>query len=572
MRFAILCLLFASLAFAHTILKSSAPVCVLEQSDCSHLGHDYQLLNETLPTQKLKFFFAVRQRNLDVLSATLELVSNPKSTSYGKYLTHDQVKAIVSDQGAIDQVSAYLIQESQSMEESARIDVKGDYIQVVATARFAEQIFSTRFYAFQSIQQKTIIHRALNYSLASEIAHLVDYVSSVTHFPPIRPVRIRSFLTEGVATTTPSLITKYYGIDSNVVTNSASTQSVFESLGQSFDDADLQAFFAKFNVPRQTVSNFIGPNDQNACKNDPNNCGESLLDVEYLMAVAQNAPTTYWSVDGSEDFTQWLVDVTNNANPPLVHSVSYGEVESNIADGDRFNTAAQQLGVRGVTIVIASGDDGVANFPARQDPSKCGFNPSFPASSPFVTSVGATQGPEASKAEVACSSTTGCIITTGGGFSQQFAQPSYQSAAVSQYLNSGVSLPPSSMFNSAGRAYPDVAMLGNAYVVVDGGRTLVESGTSASAPVFAALLTLINSARLDAGKPALGFVNPALYSVFASTPSAFRDVTVGHNNCCAGNSNQVCCPYGFYATNGFDPLSGLGSANYAVLKKALLSL
>ena len=51
----------------------------------------------------------------------------------------------------------------------------------------------------------------------------------------------------------------------------------------------------------------------------------------------------------------------------------------------------QTLGTRGVTIVVASGDDGVANYPARGNASACGFFPSYPASSPFVVSVGATQ-------------------------------------------------------------------------------------------------------------------------------------------------------------------------------------
>lgn len=56
---------------------------------------------------------------------------------------------------------------------------------------------------------------------------------------------------------------------------------------------------------------------------DPNNCGESMLDVEYMMAVAQQAPTTYWSTPDTEDFSQWLIDVSAAPNPPLVHSVSY---------------------------------------------------------------------------------------------------------------------------------------------------------------------------------------------------------------------------------------------------------
>ena len=68
------------------------------------------------------------------------------------------------------------------------------------------------------------------------------------------------------------------------------------------------------------------------------------------------------------------------------------------------------------------------------------------------------------------------------------------------------------------------------YNVVIGGQTLQESGTSASAPVFAGMISLINNDRLNAKKKPIGFLNPALYAL----SSAFTDITVGENNCCAG--------------------------------------
>jgi tripeptidyl-peptidase-1 len=191
-----------------------------------------------------------------------------------------------------------------------------------------------------------------------------------------------------------------------------------------------------------------------------------------------------------------------------------------------------------------------------------------------VVAVGATQGPEAGKSEFACSSQTGCGITTGGGFSVLFDMPSYQTNVVQSYLtNSGVQIPPASAFNANGRAYPDVSALGINFEIVDGGQSLVESGTSASAPVFAAMLTLINAQRLHAGKSSLGFVNPALYQVYAASSDAFHDITQGQNNCCAGAPGQaVCCSSGFFAAPGYDPLGGLGSPNFPDLRDALLNM
>jgi len=222
--------------------------------------------------------------------------------------------------------------------------------------------------------------------------------------------------------------------------------------------------------------------------------------------------------------------------------------------------------------MIATGDDGVANFMARNNASACGISPSWPATCPYITAVGATQGPESGTPEITCCSNTGGVITSGGGFSFYYPQPSYQAAAVTNYLKTAPAgtLPPSSMFNAQGRGYPDVAVMCYNYNVVIGGNTYQESGTSASTPVFAAIVTLINGQRLAASKAPLGFLNPALYALAASTPSAFNDITVGRNNCCA--QAAVCCQYAFNATTGWDPLTGMGSVNFPTFSAALAAL
>ena len=99
---------------------------------------------------------------------------------------------------------------------------------------------------------------------------------------------------------------------------------------------------------------------------------------------------------------------------------------------------------------------------------------------------------------------------------------------------------------------------------------LIESGTSAAAPVFAAFVTLINSARLEAGKGPLGFLNPTLYSL--NSTSVFNDVVQGENNCAAGSAGQaVCCSQGFTAAAGWDPLTGMGSVDFTQLKARMMA-
>jgi subtilase family serine protease len=197
------------------------------------------------------------------------------------------------------------------------------------------------------------------------------------------------------------------------------------------------------------------------------------------------------------------------------------------------------------------------------------FTADFPTSSPYVTSVGATQlvGSNPSKlTEIVASIATGAAITTGGGFSAFQAAPSYQNSAVSAWLSTS-NLPPSWSFNSQMRGYPDVAFCGHSYVIYasndnsDNCPCQAEGvdGTSASSPAFAALVTLINDNLLNNKKSPLGFLNPLLYKMAAENPSSFNQITSGNNNC----NRAYCCQYGYSASSGiWDPVTGLGSPNF----------
>jgi tripeptidyl-peptidase-1 len=131
----------------------------------------------------------------------------------------------------------------------------------------------------------------------------------------------------------------------------------------------------------------------NACVSDyGNNCAEANLDVQYLMAVSQVTPTTYFYWNGTDWMLDWLIYMTNMMNPPLVNSISYSSYELgyNSTYAQQFDTEAIKLGAMGVTLLSASGDDGVSGFLARSSPIYCGYYPQFPATSPYVTAVGGT--------------------------------------------------------------------------------------------------------------------------------------------------------------------------------------
>ncbi|KAG5922759.1 hypothetical protein E4U42_005342, partial [Claviceps africana] len=112
-------------------------------------------------------------------------------------------------------------------------------------------------------------------------------------------------------------------------------------------------------------------------------------------------------------------------------------------------------------------------------------------------------------------------------------------------------------FNASGRAIPDVAALAARYVLVVTNKTISVSGTSASTPVFASLVQLLNSDRLLRGKKPLGFLNPWLYGHAAS---AMTDITRGSSTGCSNINGK-----GFHAVPGWDPVTGLGTANFEKL-------
>ena len=149
-----------------------------------------------------------------------------------------------------------------------------------------------------------------------------------------------------------------------------------------------------------------------------------------------------------------------------------------------------------------------------------------------LTSVGSTQGINEAAASF-----------SSGGFSNIFARPSYQDDAVAAYLDK-LGNTNAGLFNPQGRAFPDVAAIGDNVEIVFQQEGGLVAGTSCSSPIFASIISLINDQLIGEGKSPLGFLNPFLYGAAAST---FTDITTGNNPGC--NTN------GFPAEAGWDPVS-----------------
>jgi len=141
---------------------------------------------------------------------------------------------------------------------------------------------------------------------------------------------------------------------------------------------------------------------------------------------------------------------------------------------------------------------------------------------------------------------TSPTVYSGGGFSNVFPIPSYQADAVASYFSNH--LPPynGSQYNNSQvtRGYPDISANGVNYVVAIEGSFSLVYGTSASSPTVGSIITLVNAARIEAGKAPVGFINPVLYE----HPEILNDITEG--------GNQGCGTAGFTAVEGWDPVTG----------------
>lgn len=240
-----------------------------------------------------------------------------------------------------------------------------------------------------------------------------------------------------------------------------------------------------------------------------------------------------------------------------------------------------KLGLQGTSVVVSSGDSGVANrYNAGYNNScvnsKYGyvdtygdrFSPSFPVNCPYITAVGATFLKTNNLADgevaVAAPNRNNSLLDyySGGGFSDVFGLPAYQRNAVTHYLRNYAPKYGSNVFNNSGnaRGFPDVSAIGLKVATVFLNTTYGVGGTSASAPIFGGIITLLNEERLAVGKKPIGFLNQILYQ----NPGVFNDIVNG--------SNPGCGTQGFPAAPAWDPVTGLGTPNYPKMKELFLRL
>lgn len=344
---------------------------------------------------------------------------------------------------------------------------------------------------------------------------------------------------------TPIAIASIYGFPEG--TGAGQTIGIIE-LGGGTRAADLKTYFQSFGLAAPnlvSVSVDHGRNHASGSADGPD--GEVMLDIEVAGAVAPGAKlVAYFAPNTDAGFLDAVTTAIHDTTyKPSVISISWGGPESSWTAQafTAFDQAFQEAAALGVTVCIAAGDngssDGVTDNANHVD---------FPASSPHVLACGGTSLQSSGNNAVTSETVWNDGAqggAGGGGISTAFPTVPVWQSGLSAALTAGGSI------KLTGRGVPDVA--GDAdpetgyKVRVDGTDTVI-GGTSAVAPLWAALIARLNASRATP----LGFVNPLLYAA----PTAFNDIVRGNN--------------GFYAAaKGWDACTGLGSPIGASLGKLL---
>ncbi len=344
---------------------------------------------------------------------------------------------------------------------------------------------------------------------------------------------------------TPAEVAKLYNFPTN--TGEGQTIALIE-LGGGYRDTDLQTYWKQLGIADVSVTAVGVDSTGNAPSGDPDSAdGEVVLDIEVAGAVAPGANLAVYFAPNTD---AGFIDAINNAihdkvRKPSVISISWGSAESEWEPQsmNAFNSAFHDAALLGISVCVAAGDNGSSD--GERDRRN---HVDFPASSPWVIACGGTRllGSEGQIASETVWNDGTNGGATGGGVSSYFPKPSYQST---------VTVPkPSGGSNVTGRGIPDVAGVADpetGYKVLVDGESSVVGGTSAVAPLWAALIALCNQ---ELGKN-LGWFNPTLYGTVAQH-KVLHDITSGTNGA-------------FHSAPGWDCCTGLGTPNGTALLNLL---
>lgn len=403
-----------------------------------------------------------------------------------------------------------------------------------------------------------------------EIANAVTGVFGLNNYRVLRRTKHLAFkATPDAATTSrrwfiPSELAAIYDFP-NVSEQDVQKQCIgLLEFGGGVEKQDVVDYFKQIDLPAPDVQIIALDGVSTKPAADPESTGEVMLDIDVAGSLAGGAKVAvYFSTFDEKGLIDCLSAVINDSkNNPSVVSISWGwdenqpfnngQVVWSPAAIERCNGSLLALAHLGIMVCVSTGDDGSE---AQVQDGRAHVN--FPASSPYVLAVGGTtlHARKNSKGTMQVTEVVwndGPGSGTGGGVSDITPVPTWQQGKVPPSINPG---------HFAGRAIPDVAANADpatGYLTMSGGKMQIVGGTSASAPLWASLITRINAAM----KTRAGNFNALLYSKLGPS-GVLRDITVGNNDTGGLLGGQ------FRAGPGWDACTGWGAPDGTKLLAAL---
>ena len=603
-------LLVIATCFALSLSLPSAPVHEVFETLHAHPAGWSDLGTPVDPSTIFTLRVHLKQQNVVEFEQRVYDMSTPGHASYGAHMTQTAINRMLNPTDeTVALVTAWL--SSAALEHKPLLDSNFLYINISISA--AERLLDAKYAFYRNKGTGKVILRTLGYGLPVELHEHIDMIHPTIYFPSVNAMKTttsdkeltsvnrrrssghavryqdhkigkrrsssRATAPTGPevascnATVTPACVKALYGFQNFVPPighgNKFAIAAYLEEYVQNDDLVLFEQLYA--NQTAGVSYSFVSVNGGLNTQNYGQDSVEAAIDIQYGISLNYPTPVSYYqtagrppfnaslqtSTDDSEPYLQWLTYMLalNENEIPQVVSTSYADEEQSvpIAYARIVCGLFAQLAARGVSALFATGDDGPGRVCISNDGKNATkFLPTFPASCPFVTAVGATQHIEPEQG----------VSFSGGGFSNYFSRPGYQERDVREYLErDGKKW--AAYYNASGRAYPDVSAQGTNVSIIYWGGHRYEAGTSCSTPIFASIISLINAERLSRRLKPLGFLNPWLYG---KGREGLVDIVTGGSTGCGSTYPGAQIPgAGWEAVVGWDPATGLGTPRFGGL-------
>ncbi|KAH9163505.1 subtilisin-like protein [Lactarius sanguifluus] len=550
---------------------------------------NWESLGPPPPRTAIDLYIALQPRRDSALIDALHDVSTPGHKKHvvptAALLIPEQVAELIAPrQDTLELVHSWL-EHHGVPSSSISTSHGGGWLTITSVpVSQADELLSASYQLYRHTGDNAtkVILRTVSYSLPAVLHAHVQTVAPTTYFalPRKLPQTSRQYPSEeGAAAVvnatsrepvsvlptddelvTPSFVRWLYGTQAYVPLAMGYNALGILGLNDEYPSyTDLTAFMTYFRADAAAATFTV--QQVNGGGFNPNQPGpEANVDIQWTGVIDYPIPHIFYSTGGlllisngqpasNDAYLVWFNYLLSQEDIPSTISISYSNPETlfPLEYASSLCTLFAQLGLRGVSILVSSGDDGVGRGDCRDNSGSVRFTPTFPASCPWVTSVGGTvlHNPEVA------------MYMSGGGFSMHFTRPNYQEDVVAPFLGS-LGNEHAGLYNPLGRGIPDISAQASLCEFVHEATHLTVTGTSVSAPIVAGIVSLLNDYLISTGRHRLGFLNVLLYG---DGRNGINDITSGSNPGCGTN--------GFTAIPGWDPVTGMGTPNFISLQDIL---